>query len=158
MSLDSLTVEYLRRNLTVHEGDKLRVYDDATGLPIVKGTVVKGNPTIGRGRNLADPGISQDEDDYMFTSDLTRVQRELDVTMPWWGSLNPARQLALAELAFNIGTVKLRLSWPRTMTFLATGQYNSAANEIMSDKVWVDEVGLARATYIAGLVRTGVLA
>lgn len=157
MTMNSLTIEYLRRNLTVHEGDKLRVYDDATGLPIVKGSVVKGNPTIGRGRNLADPGISQQEDDEMFANDITRVQRELDVAMPWWENLNPARQLALAELAFNIGTDKLKSAWPRTMSFLASGQYISAANEVINNKIWVDQVGLERAKYVSTLIRTGVL-
>lgn len=155
--MDSLTLEILRSSLDVHEGDKLKVYDDATGKPLEKGDTLLGNPTIGRGRNLADPGISQEESDMMITNDITRVQRELDTRLPWWSTKNNARQLAIAELAFNLGIDKLIAKWPKTVEFLRIDQYDSATNEIMNNHVWVDEVGTERAVYIAKLVASGQL-
>ena len=39
-----------------NEGLRLQVYDDATGKPIQRGSMVVGNPTIGIGTLIAAPG------------------------------------------------------------------------------------------------------
>jgi len=155
--MDSQTIDLLRKSLDLHEGNKLQVYDDATGKPLKKGDTLQGNPTIGRGRNLADPGISEEESDYLNTNDIIRVQQELDTKLPWWATKAPARQLAIAELVFNLGIDKFIQKWPKTVEYLRTDQNDKASDEIVTNRVWVEEVGTARASYIVKLIVTGVL-
>ena len=49
--------------ISLHEGVKYRVYDDANGKEIKAGDTLVGHPTIGVGRNVASdgPGITKDE-------------------------------------------------------------------------------------------------
>ena len=48
--------------ISLHEGVKYRVYDDANGKEIKAGDTLVGHPTIGVGRNVAadGPGITRE--------------------------------------------------------------------------------------------------
>ena len=61
--------------ISLHEGVKYRVYDDANGKEIKAGDTLVGHPTIGVGRNIASdgPGITKDEIDYLLSNDIKRV-------------------------------------------------------------------------------------
>ena len=155
--MEPATEQAWSTSLMSHEGNKLRVYDDATGKTIAAGTLVRGNPSIGVGRNLADPGITEAESSYLLTNDRTRVKTELDLLCPWWTTMNEARQLALAELAFNIGTAKLVAKWPKTMEYLQQGAYTLAGNEVATNTVWCNEVGPTRSAWIIRLIESGML-
>ena len=96
-------LDALIAQLTVDEGKLHFVYDDATGKSIGAGDGVKGNPTVGIGRNLASVGLSADEIDYLVRNDIGRVVAQLDASLPWWRSLTEGRQMAMINLTFNMG-------------------------------------------------------
>jgi hypothetical protein len=54
MNHEMIDRQRLRAQLSVHEDRRHFVYDDCTGKPIGEGTFVRGLPTVGVGRNLAD--------------------------------------------------------------------------------------------------------
>lgn len=98
MSIDSVTSA-----VELDEGDRLTVYDDATGLPIVAGYTVKGNPTIGYGTLLSEPGgITQAEASMLLDSRIAR-SRAAAQQLPGFGALNSARQDVLVEMTFQLG-------------------------------------------------------
>ena len=46
--------------LVIDEGDRNFPYDDATGRTLIRGDTLKGNITVGIGRNISGIGISAD--------------------------------------------------------------------------------------------------
>ncbi len=143
----------LAAELANDEGEKLYVYDDATGLPIRPGTLVKGHPSIGRGRCLDTHGISKAESLYLNNDDMQDVASQLTASLPWFEALDSVRQTALANLTFNLGIGGL-LRFHNTLAYLAAGRYDAAADELLATKPWIDEVG-ARGKRIAEMIRTG---
>lgn len=142
-------------SLQQHEGNVLKVYDDADGKPIVPGKLVQGVPTIGVGRNLV-KGITATESLFLFNNDRTEVERELDLLTPWWQALNDARQVAIVELGFNLGVQRMLNLWPKTFGFFKAGQYAAAAQEIRGNIPWMNQVK-SRGAWIAELIESGVL-
>ena len=55
------TREKLIDKLVLHEGMRLKVYDDANGNEIRAGDTLVGHPTIGVGRNIAGDGSFRDQ-------------------------------------------------------------------------------------------------
>ena len=53
----------LIEKLILHEGMKLKVYDDANGKEIRAGDTLVGHPTIGVGRNVAGDGLGITEEE-----------------------------------------------------------------------------------------------
>src|SRR5674476_513295 len=132
-------MESIKDMLIEHEDLKLVVYDDATGLPITKGTVVKGNPTIGVGRNLVGRGITKDEAMYLLDNDIADFQHQLFVKLPWFYSKPVEVQAVLTDMGFNLGVAGL-LSFKNTLHFIEIGNYKAAA-ENMLDSRWARQVG-----------------
>jgi hypothetical protein len=85
---------------------RLRAYDDATGKELRPGDTLKGNLTIGIGRNLTGRGISSSEAMVCFEHDLADVFADLE-KFPWWGPLDVVRQMAVADVRFNLGPAGL---------------------------------------------------
>lgn len=148
MSMDELT-----RDLEADEGVRLFVYDDATGQPIVPGTLVKGHPTIGIGRALDVHGITLEEAMGFLQSDLQADGDALGTALPWMRTLDPARGEVLLEMAFNMG-VKGLLAFKNTLADVQAGNYDKAADEMLAS-LWAKQVG-ARAQRLATQMRTGV--
>jgi lysozyme len=148
----------LEKEITLDEADKLFVYDDATGKPIVKGTLVKGNPTIARGRNLAGRGISRAESEYMWANDLAALEADLEPLLPWLGNLSANRQCAVYSLYFNtaLGNPQhfVTAGWPHFLAQMQAGEFEAAATNLETSQPWASEVG-ARSTRLATLVRNG---
>lgn len=143
----------LKADLKQDEGERLTVYDDATGEPIVSGSTVKGHPTIGVGRNLTSArGITQDECDKLLDDDIHLVTGELEKQFPWWSSLSDGRQRALANMCFNLGMPTLK-QFKNMLAALEKGDYDAAAKEALDSK-WARQVG-QRAQKIAQLIREG---
>ena len=115
-------------------------------------TDTKGKLTIGIGRNLTDVGLTDDEIDYLLQNDLKRVGVALDTSLPWWRNLDPVRQKVLQDMCFNMGIDTL-LEFKNTLSFMQAGDYNSAANGMLSS-LWAKQVGL-RADNLAVMMRTG---
>ena len=89
--------------LRMHEGLRLAVYDDATGLKVTKGSTLVGHPTIGIGRELSMHGISEDEAIILCGNDIVEVEKGLDALCTRWRGLDETRQQVLAEMCFNVG-------------------------------------------------------
>jgi lysozyme len=143
----------LRSELRLDEEERLFVYDDATGLPIRAGSVVKGNPTIGVGRELSKHGLSREESAYLLNNDILEVSSELAQLYPWFVKLDPVRQRALINLAFNEGARGLQKS-PKMLAAIAVADWSTAAAELM-DGPWHVQVGLHRAGRVRVMLLTG---
>lgn len=151
MTADDLSA--LRAELRVDEEERLFVYDDATGLPIRAGSVVKGNPTIGVGRELSKHGLSLEESAYLLNNDILEVSRALEQLYPWFVTLDPVRQRALITLAFNEGAHGLQKS-PKMLAAIVVGDWSTAAAELM-DGLWHVQVGPRRAGRVRVMLLTG---
>lgn len=136
MLLDAFIRELIR-----DEGIRLRPYRDSVG-----------KLTIGIGRNLDDVGISSDEAMYLCRNDVAAALADLDKALPWWRELDEVRQRALANMAFNLGIVRL-LGFRNTLAALRAGRYADAADGMLASK-WAGQVG-PRAARLAAMIRTG---
>jgi lysozyme len=148
----------LRAELTRDEGKKLFVYDDATGKPIVKGTTVIGNPSIGIGRNLAGRGITDAEADILLIDDMESVEEDLTPLIPWISSLSANRQCVVYSLYFNTSLGNphhfVTSGWPRFLAQMQAGDFDGAAKNLETSKPWAIEVG-ARSGRLSNFVRNG---
>jgi lysozyme len=148
----------VRAELMGDEGKVLRVYDDATGKPIVKGSVVQGNPSIGIGRNLAGRGISDSEAELMLGNDCDQAAVDLVPLMPWLEKLSPKRQAAIYCLYFNLDEGNPRrfvATWPKFLEQMAAGEFDAAAQNLASSQPWAGEVGPGRVGRMANMVKFG---
>lgn len=128
----------LRDQLIVDEGLRLKPYKDT-----------KGILTIGVGRNLDDVGISHDEAMALLDNDIASHAADLDRELPWWSRLDAARQLVLANMAFNLGIQRL-LMFKKMLDHLARGECDAAADE-MQASAWAGQVGPRAARLIAAM-------
>lgn len=131
-----------------HEGLKLKVYDDANGKEIVPGYTVKGNPTLGIGRNLIGKGISADEAKFLCLDDIADVRRQA-AQFPWFQKLSSVRQDAICDMIFNLGIEGFK-GFVHAIEFIEAGQFYAAADQLLKSK-WADEVG-SRATELAYMI------
>lgn len=99
-----------------------------------------GYLTIGVGR-LIDKrrggGLSVEECHYLLGNDIDRVDADLRSRLSWFGSLTPARQGALINMAFQMGVDGL-LGFHRTLEALRDGHYAHAAACAMQSK-WAQQ-------------------
>lgn len=133
--------DQLARQLEIDEGKRPRMYLDTVGCW-----------TAGIGRNLSERPFSEDEIQLMLANDIAIVERDLDRALPWWRSLNDARQNALANLCFNLGISRL-LGFRKSLELLKAGRWDAAAAEFLNSK-WAKQVG-SRAKRVTDLIRKG---
>lgn len=143
----------LAEQLKRDEDLRLVVYDDATGKAIVPGTVVKGSPTIGVGRNLSSKGLTKDEAEYLLANDISEVKIALAQALPWTTSLDDARRGVLLNLSFNMGIAKV-LQFKNTLALVQQEKYAEAAVEML-DSTWAHQVG-DRAKRLSDQMRDGM--
>jgi len=141
----------LRDQLIRHEALRLQVYDDATGVNLRKGDIVRGCPSIGVGRNLL-IGISKQEAMYLLDNDIQAAYRDL-WPYPWFSRMAPARRDAIAAMRFNLGLEGL-LKFRRMIAALEAQDYKTAKAEAL-DSAWRKQVG-KRADELAEQLLTGV--
>ena len=120
-----------------HEGFRHRVYDDATGRLIGPGTLVKGNPTIGYGRNVgphgpgwrvseAREGLRRDASDaHDFLSEFLTA----DNLMGFPDDMQP-RATALLDMVYNLGEVRFR-RFRGLIAAIKESDWDRAADEIL---------------------------
>lgn len=155
--MDAAVRAGLALELRGDEGEKLKVYDDATGLPIGPGTLVKGFPSIAVGRNLAGRGVKPAESAQMLENDMADCEAELTPTLPWITTLTPHRQIVIYSLYFNVGLgnpARFEAKWPNFLAQMKAGQFAQAADNLESTQPWASEVG-PRAHRLGELVRYG---
>lgn len=133
----------LAAQLTVDEGRKSRMYLD---------NAIPPRWTAGVGRNISDRPFSDDEIDLMLKNDIDVVEKALDSNLSWWRAMNDARQVALANICFNIGITSL-LGFKNSLALLKLGRWDAAADAFMDSK-WASQVP-NRAKRIADQIRKG---
>jgi len=116
-------IEQLSRD----EGRRPRIYLDTAG-----------KWTGGVGRNLSDVPFSDDEIDLMLSNDVKRAQDGL-AQFAWYAGLDPVRQGACVNLAFNLGIAGL-LHFPHFIAAMAHQDWVAAAGEL-ADSHWAKQVG-----------------
>ena len=137
------------------EGEVLYVYDDATGKPIVKGSVVKGYPTVGIGILLDKDkggGLRPEESEFVFRNRLKLLDAELTARLPWISRLDPARKGVLINMAFQMGVAGL-LGFRNTLALIQSGKYQEAARAMLQSK-WATQTP-ARAQRLSNQMATG---
>ena len=125
---------------------------DFEGLELKAYQCTAGKTTIGLGRNLDDYGSTEEEAYYLAKNNINELEDELDRAIPWWRQLDDARQRALINLSYNVGTTTL-LKFKKTLQYLEDGSYEEAAKEVL-DSRWADQVG-RRAIFISNVFLTG---
>lgn len=123
--------------LIEHEGIRLKPYHDITG-----------KLTIGIGRNLDDCGISKEEALLLLENDIQQVLTKLQ-TIPIFNSLSESQQVALADMAFNLGFSGI-LKFKRMWAALEKGDFNLAAAEMLNSK-WAKQLP-ARASELSQML------
>ena len=155
--MNPTTEAQLRTELRGDEGEKLKVYDDATGKPIGPGSQVIGNPSIAVGRNLAGRGISLQESEQLLSNDLAECERDLAGPLPWITALTSGRQTVIYSLYFNVGlgnAARFLAKWPNFLAQMQAGEYAQAADNLEASQPWANQVG-PRAHRLGELVRFG---
>lgn len=112
-----------------------------------------GKLTIGVGRNLDDRGITPEESGFLLNTDVSIVLEECG-GLDYWDSLDPARQLVVADMVFNLGLARFN-RFVKFQAALRIGDYVLAATEMM-DSRWADQVG-RRALKLRDIMLSGEL-
>lgn len=145
-------LDHLEAQLDLEEGFRILIYDDATGHSFKKGDTLKGNLSAGAGINLMVP-FDPVELRFIEQNRIAKVQKSLQA-IPWYGGLDPVRQVALADIAFNIGVLGL-LHWPLFLAAMAKKDYPAAVAQVRGDALWISQVGAARAGRLEAMIETG---
>lgn len=109
-----------------------------------------GYPTIGYGHLLSQP-IPEEAADIIFQHDVALVEENLRA-YSWYNGLDDFRKDIIANMAFNMGIVRL-LSFHHMIAYLQIGDFEGAAIEMENSK-WDEEVGF-RATVLARMMKEG---
>jgi lysozyme len=128
--------------LRIDEAVKLKPYVDTAG-----------KVTIGTGRNLTDKGISMEENNFMLDTDIHEALDYAEVYQ-WFQGLDPARQLVIICMIFNLGPTRFA-GFQNMIRDFSNHDFQNAANE-MANSAWANQVG-KRAQIYEQIVRTGVL-
>lgn len=149
-----MTTALLRTDLIRDEGLRLVAYRDSRGIwTIGVGHNIEADPRLlSRIGELRLHGLTRAEAEALLDQDIAVCCAALDRNLPWWRNLDPVRQDALANMAFNLGVSKL-LGFHDTLAALKAGRWADAAKD-MADSAWADQVG-ARATRLETLILTG---
>lgn len=147
------TEEILREFLAREEGRRDKVYDDASGQPIVRGSTVSGFPTIGIGRELSRTGLRQSEIDQLFSNDVEHVESQAEAAWYWFSRLAPARQAALLSMVFQMG-IEGTLRFKRMLAAVQAGRYDIARIEGL-DSDWARQTP-GRARRVLQMLELGV--
>lgn len=140
LRLGAMWLKKIEEQLILHEGLRLKPYKCPAG-----------HLTIGVGRNLETKGISREEALFLLRNDIAEAERALS-RYEWYTKLDPIRQKVLIDMCFNLGLAGL-LQFRRMITALISGDYETAADEMLASK-WAKQVG-ARAQRLARMMRTG---
>lgn len=141
--------DHIRRD----EGFRASVYDDSTGQPITKGTVVQGYATIGFGFCIdAFKGSPLPEEvaEFWLAHLLEGIETELAERWPPFKAQPEDIRDALLNMAYNLGVSGL-LGFRLMLDALERGDRETAAVNAL-DSTWAQQVG-DRARRIANQIR-----
>jgi len=159
----AIDLNELVKYLAFNEGLRTRRYYDSRGFP-----------TVGVGFNLARPGakaaieaagadfdriksgkdgLTQNQVTALLASDARAAIDAAQSLFPDFDNYDPARQLILADLAFNLGEAKLE-TFKRFISAVKSGDWVDAAAALRKSR-WFAQVG-KRALRNVEALRTGV--
>lgn len=139
--MTSVERDALRGDLMVDEGLRLTVY-----------TCPAGYPTIGVGRNLKTRGISKAEALYLLDNDINACLEDL-ASFAWWGALTAARQRALLNMRFQLGSGGFR-AFKDMLAALDQRDYTAAAAAARAS-TWARLDSPERAARVTATLETG---
>jgi lysozyme len=127
--------DQLRRD----ESDRQFPYDDADGSVLTRGRALRGNLSVGIGRNLSAKGLSASERALLLANDIADATRDLETTFPWTSQLDEVRKGVLQNMTFNIGIAALA----EFRQFLAKVQASDypGSSQAMLNSLWAKQVG-----------------
>ena len=115
-----------------------------------------GKLTIGYGRNLTDIGISKNEADIMFYSDMLSAEKDAAAWLEKYDmkpeDISQSRFYVLTDMMFNMGWGSC-LKFKTFMSELKKSHYDDAAKAMLESK-WATQVG-SRAITLAGMMKNG---
>lgn len=138
----------------LHEGLRLKAYDDSNAQPIRPGILIKGHPTIGYGRALDVDGITPQEAELLLANDLEIAAHQAagSVGDDIWPSLTPARQAAFTDMCLNMGSLRFA-SFHQMIAAARKGDWQGVHDQALKS-AWSVQVG-ARAQMDAAMLLTG---
>jgi lysozyme len=147
-----MPITCLEDQLRRDEQERQFAYDDATSLTLGRGATLKGNLSIGVGRNLSAKGLSQKERDFLLDNDIQDATVALEANFSWAMDLDEARKGVLLNMTFNMG-VKGLSGFHDFLAKLQAKDFEGAA-AAMLDSLWARQVG-ARAQRLAIQIQSG---
>lgn len=144
----------LEEMLRKAEGERLVVYDDATGKPLTKGMTLQGHPTIGVGRALDTKGITSKEADYLLMNDIYQVEAEAEKAFPWYVGLKDERKVVILSMLFQLGLAGVQ-GFHEFLLAMEHQNWARAAAE-MKDSLWAKQTA-GRVDKLQAQIETGVL-
>lgn len=148
-----MPITNLEDQLRRDEADRQFAYDDANGKPLVRGSQLLANLTIGVGRNLSAKGLSDKERVYLLANDIAEATAALAGNWPWALDLDDARKGAMLNLVFNMGAHAL-LGFKNFLAAMQRGDWATAKAELLSSAANHQEP--ARIGRLAEQIVTGV--
>jgi GH24 family phage-related lysozyme (muramidase) len=145
MTVSPRTFADLRRD----EGYRATVYDDATGLPIKKGSTVVGNPTIWYGLRCDVP-TPMEAGELAMKLKAEGNWADLVSLFPWLKDQDEDVKSALQNMAYTMGAARLS-TFELMFAALEHGDRITAALNCRRSK-WHDEAPL-RCERVANLMR-----
>lgn len=109
-----------------------------------------GVETIGYGRNLEDRGLSEEEAQYLLENDVEDFYDRLVESFPVVKQLSEVRQVALTDMAFNLGIAGIS-QFSDMWAAIEDENYAGASVEML-DSLWSEQVG-TRANDLADMMR-----
>lgn len=122
--------------LTEEEGFRSLVYDDATGKALTAGMLLKGNPTVAVGWNIAGRPCTYDLGQIILRYHVDQTWDELAKKIPWVANLPEPAQEALSNMAFNMRGADQLLTFTTFLGFLQMGRYEEAAQDLETTAWW----------------------
>jgi len=126
-----MNLNLLLSHLKQEEGFRPYLYDDANGKIIQKGSILEGNPTIGYGWCPATNPLPDDLGEIILQYFATSKYNELVRRLPWVTSKPDNIQVALADMAYQLGVNGL-FKFNTFLAMVKAGNYKEAANDLNS--------------------------
>jgi lysozyme len=144
-----MTTPDLAKDIGHDEGLRLRAYPDPDS-GAAPWTVGYGCTGAGIG---PDTVWTQAQADDELATRIQQVQSQLDLALPWWRTLNDARQDVLVNMAYNLG-VRGLCEFGRTLDAVRVGHWATVRADLLAS-AWAKQVR-GRAVRLAEQMLTGV--
>lgn len=135
------TIEELEKLLIDHEGYEKKPYVDTVG-----------KITIGVGWNLSDKGLPESIIKQLLFQSILEAIEDCDALFENFADFSENRQLALVDMAFNLGRARLS-RFNNMRKAIANGDWVKAGDEALDSK-WAKQVK-GRANTIAKMLKDG---